>query len=40
MKLYWYIFADGYRYGTRGLSRCELAAKVRKHGRLVSKVPA
>ena len=37
---YWYIFADGYRVATRGLSVRELKYEEFKHGKLVTKILA
>lgn len=39
MKEIWYryIFVDGVEIVTRGLSRIELNAEIRKHGALVKK---
>jgi len=37
-KWFRFIFEDGYWCEARGLDRTELAAEVRVHGRLVSKV--
>ena len=40
MKFYWFTFEDGYRYCTRAMDRAERAAAIRKHGKIISKVPA
>lgn len=40
MKFYWFTFADGYRFAAPGMSRVERAAEERRHGKLISKVPA
>lgn len=37
-QYYWFVFTDGYRVCTRGLSKHELSVEERKHGKLVSKV--
>lgn len=37
---YWFIFADGYRTCVRGMNKAELAAEVRKHGKLCFKEKA
>ena len=34
---YWFIFTDGYEVCTRGLSKQELKAEERKHGKLIVK---
>lgn len=39
MKFYMFTFADGYVIITRGFSRIEKAVEIRKHGKIVSKVP-
>lgn len=40
MKEKWYefTFADGTSMICRGLSRCELAAEQRRHGKLINKI--
>lgn len=40
MKFYWFIFEDGYRCCVRGMDKLELAAEVRKHGKLIRKTEA
>lgn len=40
MKFYWFTFADGYEVCTRGFSAQEMRVEVRKHGKLISKIPA
>ena len=37
---YWYTFEDGYAVCVKGFSKNELIRETRKHGCLVSKVPA
>ena len=37
---YWYNFADGYSTCVMGMSKLELAAVERKHGKLISKTRA
>lgn len=34
---YWFIFTDGYEVCTKGLSKQELKAEERKHGKLIAK---
>lgn len=38
MKWFEFTFEDGYKMICRGLSKIELQAEVRKHGRLISKI--
>lgn len=40
MKFYKFTFADGHIVITRGFDRVEKAAEIRKHGKIISKVPA
>lgn len=40
MKFYKFTFADGYVVIARGFDRVEKAAEIRKHGKIISKVPA
>ena len=37
---YWFYFADGYRCCCRGMDKVEMAAEVRKHGKMVKKIKA
>ena len=37
---YWFTFEDGYAVCVKGFSKNELIHETRKHGCLVSKVPA
>ena len=37
---YWFTFEDGYSVCAKGFSKTEMAHEVRKHGKLVRKVPA
>ena len=37
---YWFTFADGYFCCVRGMSANEKRIEERKHGKLISKVPA
>lgn len=37
MKFYWFYFADGYRCAVRGLSKAEMSALVREHGKCIAK---
>lgn len=37
IKFYWFEYADGYRHACRGLSKQELKAEERKHGKLLRK---
>ena len=39
-KTYRFTFADGYECWCYGMSKTELAAEVRKHGKLVAKTLA
>lgn len=38
MKVYWFTFADGYRYCAADISAQERLVNEAKHGKLVSKV--
>lgn len=39
-KWYWFTFADGHTFCSRGMDKIEKAAEERKHGKLISKKPA
>ena len=39
-RWYWFTFADGYRECCAGYDRIEKMHAERKHGKIVSKVPA
>lgn len=38
--VYWFYFEDGATVCCRGMSKVEMQAEIRKHGKLVKVVPA